>query len=844
MSLGLCIPDLIAAGKIPPEHAERLQSLYDELLANHSPRMGLDAAKALATQQAVEAWEKGIKSARVNRLRQMNRQQAILDQARTGYRGANPDGPINGKALAATLAWDRKAGYANVEYTEREIKQTALGMMYDVLAKHRANVIGQLRNKSDLTDMVRELHGGDTGNVNARELADSWRKTAEYLRQRFNAAGGAIGKLEDWGLPQSHDPLRVGAVSPEAWIDTVMPMLDRSRMIDRNILQPMNDAALRDMLRQSYDRIVSDGWVGRQPGQGGSAMLANRHGEQRVLHFDGADNWIAYNDRFGQATPWEAMMGHVHRLSRDTAMMEVLGPNPNATIRWMKDVAIKDAAERGTLADRKAANKAAHDIDRLWSVLTGAANRPVSETGAQLGASFRNFEAATKLGSAVIGSMSDVATSMLTRHFNGMSAISQLPDMLAALNPLDDAVRAQARRAGFISDEFIGHAVGAGRTQLEDLSGGRMAGSASMRERWAAKANETTRRLADGVLRASGLNAWTMAGREAIGKEFAATFAEQSGKTFGQLDPALQGFFNRYGLGERGWDAVRATAHSHDGGYAAIWPNAIADEAVGRRLLQAMLTETDFAVPTGGLRQKALLAGYRPGTIMGEAARTGFQFKMFPVTVMAMHTMRMMDQPGAWSKARYAALFLGATTLMGALAYQMSNIVKGQDPSHMDTMDFWWRAMLKGGGLGVFGDTVNNSTNKYGQNVGNLMVGPALGSAQEVANFAWGKDVIGPDGQKQRVHDVARLLERETPGLSSLWYTRAAYQHILLDTLGEMQGTRTAQSYQRLQNRAARDGTQFFWRPGQRRPDRLPDLTAAFSASPETRPVDQGATPE
>jgi hypothetical protein len=77
-----------------------------------------------------------------------------------------------------------------------------------------------------------------------------------------------------------------------------------------------------------------------------------------------------------------------------------------------------------------------------------------------------------------------------------------------------------------------------------------------------------------------------------------------------------------------------------------------------------------------------------------------------------------------------------------------------------------------------------------------------------------------------------------------LWYTRAAYQHILLDTLGEMQGTRTAQSYQRLQNRAARDGTQFFWRPGQRRPDRLPDLTAAFSASPETRPVDQGATPE
>lgn len=843
MSLGVCIPDLIAAGRIPAQHAAELQSLYDELLANHEGKMGRAAAEALATKQAVAAWEAGIKTARESKLRMLNRQQAILDDARSNYRGANPDGPIDGRALAATLAWDRKANYPNVEYVEREIRQTALGTMYDILAKHRANLFGQLRNKSDMVDLVRELFGADSGNVSARELADSWRKTAEMLRQRFNAAGGKIGKLEDWGLPQSHDTVRVGAVSPEAWIDTVIPLLDRQRMISNRTLQPMGDAELRDMLRKTYDQIVSDGWVGRQPGGNGAGMLANRHAEHRVLHFDGADNWLAYNDQFGRATPWDAMMGHVHRMARDTAMMEVLGPNPQATVRWMKDVAKKDAAERGTLADRRAAEKAAHTIDKLWSVLTGEANRPVSETGAAIGSAIRHFESATKLGSAVVGSMSDVATASLTRHFNGLSSLSHLPDMLAMLNPADDTSRALARRNGIIGDEFTGHASAGARMQLDDLSGGRLAGGAPMRERWAKNTNEVTRRLADGTLRASLLNSWTLAGREATGKAFAAIFAEQSGRPWAQIDPWLRGFFDRYGLGESAWDAVRATRHDTSAGYATIWPMMVADRAIGQRLMQGLLTEIDFAIPTGGVRQRALVAGFRPGTVMGEAVRTGFQFKMFPVTVMAMHTLRMMDQPGAWSKAKYAALFLGGTTLMGALSYQMSNIVKGQDPASMvgnHFWDFWWRAMLKGGGLGVFGDTVNNSMNGYGQKAGDLVVGPAWSSVQDLADLARGREVTGADGEKHRVHDMARFLERETPG-TSLWYLRAAYQRILLDSLGEMQGTRNEASYARMANRAARDGTGYFWRPGAHAPDRAPNFANALAAIPDTQPVDPSA---
>jgi hypothetical protein len=848
VSLGVCIPDLIANGKIGAEYADELRGLYDELLAQHEPRMGREAAEALATSQAVAAWEKGLKQARRERLLQLRRQTSMLHDAQTGYRGADPDGPIAARAMAAFLAWDRKATYSNVEYRERAIRGEALGDLYAMLERHRANLLGEVRNKSDLIDVVHELFGRDSGNLNAREIAGAWRETSEMLRRRFNAAGGAIGKREDWGLPQSHDPLRVGSVTPDGWIREVLPTLDRAKMLDERTGMPLGDARLEVLLRDVYETIVSDGWIGRQPGAGGQKMLANRRADRRVLHFRDAEAWIAYNDKFGQSSPWDAMMGHVRGMSRDIAMMEVLGPNPAATVRWMKDVTEQSAAMKGDQRARDAARKAGNTIDRLWGVLTGEADRPHSTTLAHVGSAVRNWEAGSKLGSAVISSFSDQGTAALTRRFNGLSSMTQLPDMVRAL--ADPRAKETARRSGFISDEWIGKASGAGRLQLDELTGGRLQAGSGLGDRarqGAQLANEGMRRLADGVLRASGLNATTIATRETMAKEFAATFAEHADTAFGDLDPALRGFFQRYGMGARDWDVLRAIAPNRDAGYAAIWPKMLDDPALRSRVMEAMLTEIDFAVPTGGVRQKALVSGYQRGTVMGELVRTGFQFKMFPVTVMAMHGMRMFDQAGPWRMARYGISFLGATTLMGALSYQVANLTKGKDPASMfnadgsPRADFWRRAVLKGGGLGVFGDAVSLSTNEYGQKIGDIVVGPGWSSAQNVAALIWGKEVTGPDGKKHHERDLAKFLKRESP-LGSLWYTRLAWEHLVVDQLGEMQGEDYAKSYDRLRKRAEAEGSGYFAPPGTRPSEwRSPDLGNAVRPAP---PVDGSPPPE
>ncbi|KEZ00158.1 hypothetical protein AI27_11150 [Sphingomonas sp. BHC-A] len=826
MSLSVCIPDLIEQGKIPKSKAREAQRMYEELLARYDHQMGDDAAKAMATQKTVEAMERAFLQKKRQALLQVAAQDRLMTNARERYAGGQfKDGPLRGDAMLANLVRDERAPYANVEYRWRNVKQTALATMYDLLAKHRANIIGQVREKSDLTDVLRELFGADTGNLNARELADGWRGAAEYLRRRFNAAGGAIGKLEDWGLPHSHDPMRVGSVSKDQWISEVGPALERSRMIDNDTGLPMNDKRLTETLGEVYDTIVSDGWNKKSPGAGGQSSMGNRRAEHRFLHFKSADDWMAYNDRFGTATPLDAMMGHVEYMSRDIAMMEILGPNPAATVRWMKDSIAKDVHTIGRLADRMGLRAGEVSIDRVFNEITGVNNIPVNRRIALVGSTIRNWQSSTKLGGAVISSLSDAATQALTRHYNGLSATSTLTDMLKAMNPFDPADREFARRASIIGDEFTGKVIAGGRAHMDELFGGQLAG-ASLFDRGLEKANEMSRRLADGVLTASGLNAWTVAGREAMYREFAGTITDYAGKAFDDLPPPFANFLRRYGMDAASWDKIRAADRVSHKGMEWIDPSAISDEALRDRLMEGILTEMDFAVPTGGLAQKAMIGRFSRGDLFGEIVRTGFQFKMFPVTVMSMHAQRLMSRSNLSRKASYGAAFLGATTLMGATSFALSEMLKGKDPQSALGWDFWYRAMLKGGGLGLYGDVIQNGTNEYGQSWKDITAGPAWSTGDNLSALgraAWKGKGVGKA--------TANLLKREVPG-SSLWYLRLAYERLLVDTVGEWADPEYKDSYKRIAKRAEQEGSGLWWAPGASAPDRGPEINALLMEPP------------
>jgi hypothetical protein len=202
-----------------------------------------------------------------------------------------------------------------------------------------------------MDNFVKELFGETTGDATAKAMADAWVKVSDELRERFNAAGGAIGKLEKWGLPQSHNREALINAGKEGWIEYMMGdrVLDRERTVHPLSRKPYSDGDLREALGVAWDRIVTDGWIDREietSGMGARPALYRQHSDHRFLHFQNAESWLAYQREFGQPDVFATIIGHVNTMARDIAHMETFGPNPNMVRDYIKAILKQEAASQ------------------------------------------------------------------------------------------------------------------------------------------------------------------------------------------------------------------------------------------------------------------------------------------------------------------------------------------------------------------------------------------------------------------------------------------------------------------------------------------------------------------
>src|SRR6185437_10575786 len=79
--------------------------------------------------------------------------------------------------------------------------------------------------------LVRALHGDRTVPKAFQDAARDFHTIAERLRQRFNAAGGDIGKLVNWGMPHSWSMQKLLAAGREKWADIMLPLMDRDQYV-------------------------------------------------------------------------------------------------------------------------------------------------------------------------------------------------------------------------------------------------------------------------------------------------------------------------------------------------------------------------------------------------------------------------------------------------------------------------------------------------------------------------------------------------------------------------------------------------------------------------------------
>lgn len=801
MSISVCVAGLIAEGKIPQGSAQEADRLYKRHLNGLQRDMPMMAAASLASDRTIAALKAQlIRKKHLAALAVQSRQRILGDIASfNDGKGIGPNGLIDPAAGPAFLGASDKAPYSNVDGRMRAIRGRAHGIMNGILAKHSTNLLGKVREPAELADLVRELFKpGSTGKTAAREMADAWTQTAEMLRQRFNAAGGDIGKLEDWGLPQYHDPRLVRQAGYETWRGAIAERLDRSRILDVETGRPLGDADFEKALRETFDRIRSDGWSKRDPGIQGSSILANRRSESRFLVFKSADDWMDYQSQFGAATAFDAMMGHIDGMAKDIAMLEVLGPNPNATVGWLKDVITKSAAE-DAVPDSKSIDKAfasTRQMDRLVNEITGASQRPENRSLALGFSTLRSWQTATKLGGAFLSAVTDLGFGATTRAFNGLPVRRMLGDYVKLFKPGSIEDQKLAVRLGLIADEWSSRTAAQGRYMGEELTG------------------EVSRRLAEGVLRVSGLSRWTQAGRWAHGMQLMGAITDARQKPLADLDEGFSRLLQRYGIGSADWDKIRATPLERDRGIDWIFPANVEDRELGDRLLEMAAREADMAVPTPDVATRAWISSVAPrGTVIGELAKSVLLFKSFGISLLLQHGARTMQLAGT-QRLRYAGGLVIGTTAMGALAIWLKDIAAGRDPRSAQG-DFIWQALIQGGGFGIFGDFVRSAENRAGGGIAGTLAGPLASDVQDLAGIATSKNHTGA---------AFKFARSQIPG-GSLWYLRTAFDRAVADQIQEEIDPSYRQSWRRVQKWADEQGTDYWWAPGEAAPDRAPELS-------------------
>ena len=197
MSFADCIEDAVKAGRISRDQAadlyQRQRDATDRFTLD--PQHSAESAARMADELGLERAKQDVRlqkyQAALQAIRNSDNTTRILDYQH---------GPTLG--VRTLLARDSrgKATHASVETLARGILGQAHATMAESLSKLRTRWLGLHRDKVLLKDAIREMFpDADTGNAGAKTIAQAWAKTAEDLRLRFNRAGGAIPRREDWG---------------------------------------------------------------------------------------------------------------------------------------------------------------------------------------------------------------------------------------------------------------------------------------------------------------------------------------------------------------------------------------------------------------------------------------------------------------------------------------------------------------------------------------------------------------------------------------------------------------------------------------------------------------------
>ena len=538
--------------------------------------------------------------------------------------------------------------------------------------------------------------------------------------------------------------------------------------------------------------------------------------------FKDAQARLDYNEVFGSnPSVMGTMMEHIGSMSRDIALMEMLGPSPTNTYNTLKRMAQIDTDQQTSSTGKiKSADNSL--LDAMWKNLSGSANVVESGFIASIGQGARNLQVAGKLGSAFISSFTDVATYFHTARVNRMPFARSAMLLVKSLNPADKSDKRFAARAGIIGDEL---------------------NSAASRFVEGNIGNGITGKLADLTMRLSLLSQWTDAVRRAQSLNTMATFAEATKHNWADIDGWLRYRLEEFGVSEDVWKALQKCKPEELNGSHFLTINSIKNAASKNGDIDGLNVDKLVSTYLSFVMDDSFMASLQPdlmtrsitnwgksrGTVAGEFVRSIFLFKSFPIAMFTRHLQRSKDlyryklqtdgkAAAVWSRVGYMSSLVVSTTLVAYVANMFKDLINGSDVKDPTTLDAFKRAFTAGGGMGFIGDILVSGMDdyKYGHPALMNMAGPVLSTAMDAYTiFDKYKD------NKDIGANVLRIVKGNLP-VVNLWYTKQLLNHAVFNQIQEMMNPGY---HRRIEQKIRKNqGVGYWWKPTDMLPYRMPEI--------------------
>lgn len=632
------------------------------------------------------------------------------------------------------------------------------------LEKQTARMLSHYNTPGPERDLI------DVSNISsdAKKIAKIMYDMQLEMVGRQNRAGADITRKSGYVIRQQHDPRRMIKAGFGAWKTSIQSKLDWAKM--EILPENWRDASPEQMKTylQKQDDFLESTWQAVTTGKRkefegdtkpiakafkGPTNLAGKISESRLLQFEDVDGWYDYDQVFGKASLTEAFMDDINGASRNIALMERLGTNPEAMVERVvkragleyRDVAPKRQVDK---LNMEGGPVQVFTIKAALDEVTGDINFGSHTDAAAVGHMVRSIETMAKLGMAVISALSDVAFIATNRMYHGRSIMGAWHDAFTAVFK---------GRKGSDMLEFA---------ELMGVGFDSQLGGITARFSAADNMPGTMSKMVNKYFQLNQLGPWSDAAKRGVTFMISNDLARNANKAFADLPEDLSRLLTMYGINAKQWEVGRNAVKLAPDGRKYMLPGdvdtvsgAVFDgmskhqqqrlkDTTKENLFALFVTEADYSVPSPGAKEQAIMRrGYRPGTLAGEAVRFVGQFKSFSVTALSKVGGRQAYGYGAKTFGEQLKRGPGAniglmntivgTTIMGYFALQAKELAKGREPKPITPQTFF-DAMAQGGALGLYGDFLFSETNRYGQSLTDSLIGPALGDLSNIGEAALG----------------------------------------------------------------------------------------------------------